>query len=95
MSALMSASMANAMQHAIAWVPFLEPWPAAPRLWWLLILPLALFLSMAWKAVRIPDMNRYWISVGAMTGQIVIGVIGIAVALYLLVIVLMPRLPAE
>jgi hypothetical protein len=40
-------------------------------------------------------MNRYWISVAAMTGQIVIGVIGIAVALYLLVIVLMPRLPAE
>ena len=81
--------------ETVAWIPFVEPWPAASRLWWLLILPLAFFLSMAWKAVRIPDMSRYWVSVAAMTGQIVIGVTGIAIALYLLVIVLMPRLPSE
>lgn len=91
----MVAHLTNAASSAAAWIPFLEPWPAAPRLWWALLLPLAFFLSMAWKAVRLPRMDRYWLSVFTMTGQIIAGVIGIAVALYVLVIVVMPHLPAE
>ncbi len=78
-----------------AWVPFLEPLPSAGRVWWLFLLPLSFFLAMAWKAVRLPRMDHYWRDVFSMTGQIIAGVAAIAVALYVLVIVIMPHLPAE
>mgnify|MGYP001009378207 CR=1 FL=1 len=92
----------NALTHIVdtatslnAWIPFLEPLPSAGRVWWLFLVPLAFFLSMAWKAVRLPRMDHYWRDVFSMTGQIFAGVAAIAVALYVLVIVIMPHLPAE
>jgi hypothetical protein len=87
--------LANAFSNALAWTPFLEPWPGANRSWWMLILPLAFFLAMAWKAVRVPRMETYWREVISMTVQIVLGVIGIAIVLYILVVQIMPRIPAE
>jgi hypothetical protein len=79
----------------VAWIPFLEPMPGASSYWWTYLLPLALFLSMAWKAVRLPKLDHYWRDVLSMTGQILAAVVALAIGLYVLVIVVMPRLPAE
>ncbi len=89
------ATLFTNVTPTIAWMPFLEPLPHAGRTWWLFLLPLAFLLSMAWKAVRLPRLDHYWRDVFSMTGQIVAAVVGLAVGLYILVIVVMPHLPAE
>lgn len=89
------STIADTATSVTAWIPFLEPMPGASRYWWLFLFPLALFLSMAWKAVRQPSMDHYWREVLSMTGQILVGVAAIAVALYVLVIIIMPHLPVD
>jgi hypothetical protein len=69
--------------------------PAAHRWWWLLVIPLSLGVSMAWKSVRVLDLKHHWREVLVMGGQIVLAVVGIAVGLFLLIQVVLPRLPAE
>ncbi len=79
----------------LAWTPLLEPMPAAHRLWWVLIVPLALGVAMAWKSVRVVDLRHYWREVVVMAGQIVLAVAGIAVGLFVLIQLVLPHLPAE
>ena len=42
----------------LAWTPFLQPAPAVDRWWWLLIIPLAVGISFAYKATRTADIAR-------------------------------------
>jgi hypothetical protein len=84
-----------AANAALAWIPFLEPMPASHRWWWLSIVPLALGVAMAWKAVRLASLEGYWAAVLRMTVEIVLAVVGIALGLFLLVQMLLPLLPAE
>ncbi len=79
----------------LAWTPFLQPAPGVPSWWWLLVLPLSLFVSMAWKAVRQQDLVGYWPAVARMSAQIVVGMIGLFVALAIVVRVIVPIIPAE
>jgi hypothetical protein len=81
--------------HTLAWIPILEPMPWAHRIWWLFAIPLALGMSMAWKAVRLPSLEHYWRAVFVMTGQILLTIVGIAVGLFVIVVLLLPHLPAE
>ncbi|MEY3025517.1 MAG: hypothetical protein RL136_1296 [Planctomycetota bacterium] len=83
------------MIKLLAWTPFLQPAPGVERWWWLLIIPTALGISMAYKAIRVGSPSEWPKAVGAMTLQILGAVLGIALGLYLLVIVLLPMLPAE
>jgi hypothetical protein len=68
----------------LAWRPFLDPIDAH-RWWYLLLIPLALGVSMAYKAVRTQNLRRYPIEVVIMTGQVVLGMIALAAASYILV----------
>jgi len=79
----------------LAWTPFLEPLPGAQHWWWVLVLPMALGVALSYKAIRTKDLARYPRDVASMTLQIVAAVVGIAVGLHLLVVVLLPYLPAE
>ena len=79
----------------LAWAPFLQPAPGVQHWWWLLVIPMALGVSMAYKAIRVPDIAAWPKAVAKMSLQIVAAVVGIAVGLYLLVVVLLPLLPAE
>jgi nucleoside recognition membrane protein YjiH len=79
----------------LAWTPFLQPAPGVQHWWWLLVIPTALGVSMAYKAIRVQDLAEWPKAVLRMALQIVAAIVGIAVALYLLVIVLLPMLPAE
>lgn len=83
------------VSNASAWIPFLEPLPAAHRWWWLLVVPIAVGISLAWKAVRLEEPERWQRPVAIMSGQIVLAVAGIAMGLFVLVQLLLPLLPAE
>ncbi len=83
------------MSALLAWTPFLEPLPGAQHWWWVLVLPMALGVALSYKAIRTKDLARYPRDVASMTLQIVAAVVGIAVGLHLLVVVLLPYLPAE
>ena len=79
----------------IAWTPFLQPAPGAQHWWWGLVIPMALGVSMAYTAIRVEKLADWPMAVGKMAAQVVGSVVAIAVGLYLLVIVLLPMLPAE
>jgi uncharacterized protein HemY len=79
----------------LAWTPFLQPAPGVERWWWMLVLPMALGIAMSYKAIRTKDLRDYPRDVLRMSVQVVAAVVGIALGLYLLVIVLLPHLPAE
>ena len=60
--------------------------PIALHEWWfLLLIPMAVFVAMTYKAVRLADMSRYWKQVLLMTAQIVVGLIALGAATYVLV----------
>jgi len=83
------------MTGLVAWTPFLQPAPAVHAWWWMLVLPMALGVAMAYKAIRVKDVSEWPKAVLRMSAQIVAAIVGIAVGLYLLVILLLPHLPAE
>ena len=53
---------------------------------------MAFFVCVAYKAVRCVDMSQYWRQVFVMTGQTIAGMIGLAVLMFAVVEVVVPRL---
>jgi cell division protein FtsW (lipid II flippase) len=79
----------------MAYVPLLDPINALQPLWYLLLLPLAFGISVIYKAMRMPRLDRFWRQVALMTTQIVLAMIGLALCLVVLVQVLIPLIPLE
>jgi hypothetical protein len=79
----------------LAWIPFVEPLNLFHTWWYLLALPLSFGIAMIYKAMRLPTLDRYWQQVLVMTTQVILGMIGMSVALGLLVRFVIPMLPAE
>lgn len=79
----------------LAWIPFMQPAPGAPSWWPVLVIPLSLFISMAWRSVRQKDLVGYWPAVARMSAQIVLGMVGLFVVLAVIVRVVVPIIPAE
>jgi len=83
----------------LGYTPFLDPLPGVTHFWWLLVVPLSLGVAMSWKAVRGPALSKglgaYWNAVVRMVVQVVLAVAGIAAGLFILVQLVLPRLPAE
>ena len=48
------------MLPTLAYIPFLMPINALQEWWYLLLLPLAFGISMIYKALRMPTLERYW-----------------------------------
>ena len=83
------------MTNLLAWIPFLEPMPS-PGSWWpLFLIPLAVGISIVYKAVRLDRLDRFPREVLVMTGQIVGAMVFLAVVLGLVVQVLIPLLTAD
>lgn len=80
---------------SLAWIPFISPLPPPGAMWYLLAVPLVFGVSMIWKAVRLPSLERYWLAVIVMTFQVLIGMMALGVALLLLVRGIVPLLPVE
>lgn len=67
-----------------AWRPFIDPLDLH-ALWWVLLIPMALGVSVVYKAVRVRDLSRYWREVAIMTTQIVLAMILLGAAVYLFI----------
>jgi hypothetical protein len=79
----------------IAWTPILEPIHGAQAWWYLALIPLAMGLSVVYKAMRVGDMKRYWREVTVMTIQIIAAAIVMGIALNLFVQQVIPLLPVR
>lgn len=88
-------SLLAAHDSLLAWTPFINPMNIFHRWWYLLLVPLAFGISIIYKAVRMPDLQRFWREAFAMTAQIVLAMIGLAILIMLLVQVAIPWLPVE
>lgn len=77
----------------LGWRPFLDPIDA--HAWWFaLMVPLALGISVAYRAIRLERVGdgRYWWSVVVMTVQVVAAMILLGAASYVFIQVIVPRL---
>lgn len=73
----------------LAYTPFIDPidfhdW------WFTLLVPISFFVSVAYKAVRVPDMDTFWRQVLVMTVQVVLAMIALGVAAYLMIVHVVP-----
>ena len=81
--------------HLLANIPFVYPIQFFQDWWYLLLIPMALGISVIYKALRMPTLDHYWRGVLVMTAQIVLAMIGLAVALVVVVQLLIPAAPVE
>lgn len=77
------------MNTLLAWTPFVDP-IAFDRYWYLLLIPMSLFIAIGYKSVRTVDMSQYWKQVALFTVQLVVAITAIGVATYVLVGHLLP-----
>lgn len=78
--------LSSSSAATLAWRPFLDPLNVHDSWWWFLI-PMAFGISVVYRAARLPTMDHYWRRVLGMTFQIVMGMILLAIASYLFVMV--------
>ncbi len=75
----------------LAYTPFIDPINVHSTWFWLL-LPLALGVSVVYKALRVGDMRHYVRQVLAMTIQIVVVMVLLGIASYVLIQHVVPRI---
>lgn len=80
------AQVSNAAYPMPPHRPFIDP-IELHQWWFVLLIPMALLVSMTYKAVRLPTLERYWRNVCIMTMQIILGMIGLGAATYFVVFV--------
>ena len=61
-------------------------------LWYLLAIPLLVGIAMVHKGLRLPEHGLWLRGVGIMTLQSLLGLIALGVALYVLVLLIVPQL---
>jgi hypothetical protein len=79
----------------LAYIPFVHPIGWFHIYWYLLLIPLALGISIIYKALRMHDLRLFWRHVLVMTTQIVLGMVALAVALIVFVQWVLPMLPVD
>ena len=79
------------MIHTLAYTPLIDPLPVHNE-WYLLIIPIAIFIAIGYKAIRCTDMKQYPREVFVFTMQILIGLGLLAAALTFVITVLIPML---
>lgn len=83
--------MMSGPSFVLAWRPFLDPIDA--HTWWfLLIFPVAVLVSVAWKAIRIDDIRRLPRATTVMTVQVVLAMLGLGFAAFVGLTVVLPVL---
>ncbi|MFZ4573476.1 MAG: hypothetical protein ACOYN0_03700 [Phycisphaerales bacterium] len=68
----------------LAYRPFLDPLPL-DAYWYLLLIPIAIGISLAYKAVRVREMKDYPRQVLVLTIQIVVSMVALGVGMYIVV----------
>ncbi len=81
------------MSPLLSYIPFIDPINALQSWWYLLLVPLSFGVTVIYRALRMPSLERYWRQVFLMTVQIVVAMIALAIVLVVLVQVVVPRYP--
>ena len=77
------------MSLLLAWRPFLDPVSLASA-WWVLLGPLALGVSIAYKAVRVPHIRDFLGQTLGMTVQVILAMILLWIGCFLFIEYLVP-----
>lgn len=77
------------MTRLLAYRPLIDPLDLHD-VWFLLLIPLALLISIAYKAVRVDDMRTFWPAALWMTAQIIVGMVALGTAFYVVIEWLVP-----
>jgi hypothetical protein len=83
--------MTSMTSLVLAYTPFVDP-INVHRWWYLLLVPMALGISVAYKAIRIPDLRNFPREVAVMTVQIVIAMMALGAASYFFVQYVVPMI---
>ena len=79
------------MSPLLAYTPFIDPLDAHSW-WWAIVIPMTILISIAYKAVRTSDMSNYAREVVTMSAQVILGVIGLGLFFFVIVVHLIPML---
>lgn len=71
--------------------PFIDP-INAHSWWFLLLLPMAFFVSLAYKSVRVADLSHLLKNTLVMSVQIILAMIGLGFAFYMFVQYVLPHI---
>lgn len=83
--------MASSLSLVLGWRPFIDPVDA--HAWWfLLLLPIAFLVSLAWKSVRVDDVKKLPRPVVVMTAQVILAMLGLGLAAFVGLVVVLPML---
>ncbi len=77
----------------IGYVPFLDPINAFHEWWFVLLIPMSFGISVIYRALKLPSLEHYWRAVMTMTAQIVLVMAALGIALVIVVVLIIPRLP--
>lgn len=96
-TAALLALAAAPLTRSFGYRPLIDPidqlLPSVESWWYALLLPCSFLVALTYRALRAKHIDRfYWRSVGVMTTQIVLGMIGLSIAVALFVQVLLPLL---
>jgi hypothetical protein len=85
-----------ATAHHYPWRPFIDPLdvaiPALQLYWFVLLVPIAVLVSIAYKAVRVRHMSEFPRAVAVMSVQIIVAMIALGIASFLLVQIVIPMI---
>lgn len=73
----------------LAYRPFLDPLPLQD-LWFVLLIPVSMLVSLAYKAVRVRDMKQLHRQVIAMTIQVTLGMVLLGALVFVTITYLLP-----
>jgi|TARA_B100001964_G_scaffold24371_1_gene24353 hypothetical protein len=76
----------------LGWIPLIEPMFGLVGLWYWLVIPLVIGISMVYKAIRIPEDGPWGREVIIMTAQVLVGLVALAVLLGVMVKYVIPSL---
>jgi len=75
----------------LAYTPFIDAL-AVHEYWYLLIVPMSIFLAIGYKAVRCSDLSKFIREVIVFTIQVLGGLLLLAIAFTLVIVVLLPMI---
>lgn len=73
----------------LAFRPFLDPLPI-DAYWYLLLIPISIFIAVSYKAVRVVDMKDYLRHVVVLSVQIIVSMMALGIGSYLIVERILP-----
>jgi hypothetical protein len=84
-------TIASSGHATLAWRIFIDPLDAH-RYWFMLLIPMAVLITMVYKAVRLPTLERYWRHVAVLSAQIILGIIALGAGIYVFIQYIAPMI---